>query len=184
VTGYAVERRELPAAWWGMAMFIAGETTLFAIMTGSYFYLRVKNVEWPPAGIAEPKVVVPLVLLGVILLSVAPIHLGYAAARSTRLGPARAWIVLALVLQAGYFAMQVHEYAGDLSRFTPQAHAYGSIYFTLLGADHAHVALGLLFDVWLLLRPRFNAFLVIAFYWYAVAAITAVVTLTVMSPAL
>jgi len=184
VTDYAVRRRELPAAWWGMAMFVAGEATLFAIMTGSYFYLRVKNVQWPPPGIPEPKVVVPLVLLGVIVVSVSPMYLGYAAARSTRFGAARAWILLALVLQAGYFAMQVHEYAGDLSRFTPQEHAYGSIYFTLLGADHAHVALGLLFNLWLLVRPRRNAFLVIAFYWYAVAAITAVVTLTVISPAL
>ena len=28
----------------------------------------------------------------------------------------------------------------DLADFTPQRHAYGSLYFTLLGADHAHVA--------------------------------------------
>jgi cytochrome c oxidase subunit III len=191
VTEYAMRRREVPAAWWGMAMFVASEATLFAIMTASYFYLRFKNLHWPPPGTPEPKVVVPLVLLGVILLSVAPMHLAYAAARAGRLAGARAWVVLALVLQAGYFAMAIDEYLDDLAHFTPQQHAYGSIYYTLLGADHAHVALGLLFDVWLLLklvrgltRFRLNALLAIAFYWYAVAAITTVVTLTVVSPSL
>jgi len=184
VTDYALKRREVPAAWWGMAMFVAVEATLFAVMTGAYFYLRFKNLQWPPHGSPEPRVVVPLVLLGVLLLSVVPVRLGYAAARVGRLGAARAWIVLALVVQAGYFAMAVHQYADDLRHFTPQQHAYGSIYYTLLGADHAHVALGLLFDLWLLLRPRFKAFLVISFYWYAVAVITTVVTLTVTSPSL
>ena len=86
---------------------------------------------------------------------------------------------------------QVHEYVGDLARFTPHDHAYGSIYFTLLGADHAHVALGLLFDLWLLAKLarglttyRLNALQAIALYWHAVNVITIVVTLTVLSPAL
>jgi heme/copper-type cytochrome/quinol oxidase subunit 3 len=178
-------------ARWGMAMFIASEATLFAMMIGSYFYIRFKNVEWPPRGIPEPAVVVPLVLLGVLLVSVVPVGLAASAARAGRLATARRLIVLALVVQAGYFAMSVHDYFDDLSEFTPQQHAYGSIYYTLLGADHAHVALGLLFDVWLLaklvrgLTPyRLNALAAIALYWYAVAAITVAVTLTILSPAL
>jgi heme/copper-type cytochrome/quinol oxidase subunit 3 len=85
----------------------------------------------------------------------------------------------------------VHLYRDDLAAFTPQQHAYGSLYFTLLGASHAHVAVGLLLDLWLLgklvrgLTPyRVNAAQAIALYWYAVSAITVVVTLTVLSPAL
>ena len=190
-SGYALERPGPSKAWWGMAMFVASEAALFSMMIGSYFLLRFKNVHWPPHGIPEPKLVVPLVLLGVILTTSAPMQLAVVAGQSGRLGRTRILLVLALVVQAGYFAMQVHEYAGDLSRFQPSQHAYASIYYTLLGADHAHVALGLLFDLWLLAKLargftgyRLRALGAIVFYWHAVNVITLAVTLTILSPAL
>jgi heme/copper-type cytochrome/quinol oxidase subunit 3 len=191
VTEFAVTRREPSLAWWGMALFVAAETTLFGVLVATYFYLRFKNVEWPPHGIPEPRLVVPLALLGVLVLTSVPMQLALRAVHARRLGAARLLLVLALAVQAGYFAMQVHEYAGDLGRFAPSDHAYGSIYYTLLGADHAHVALGLLLDLWLLgklarglTRYRLNAFSAITLYWHAVNVITIAVTLTTLSPAL
>jgi heme/copper-type cytochrome/quinol oxidase subunit 3 len=184
------EKRGTTVAFWGMLMFIAAETALFAMMIGSYFYIRFKNLHWPPHGIPEPKVVVPLVLLGVLLMTLVPMQLAVFAGLAGRVTAARRLVFLALVVQSGYFAMEVHDYFDDLSRFTPQQHAYGSIYYTLLGADHAHVALGLLLDVWLLGKLarglttyRLNGLKAIAFYWYAVGAITIAVTLTILSPA-
>ncbi len=191
MTDFAVTRREPSLAWWGMAMFIAAEATLFGVMVATYFYLRFKNLQWPPHGIPDPKLAVPLVLLGVLLATSVPMQLALRAAHARRLGAVRLFLLVALIVQAGYFAMQVHEYAGDLERFTPAEHAYGSIYYTLLGADHAHVALGLLLNLWLLgklarglTRYRLNALSAITFYWHAVIAITIVVTLTTLSPAL
>jgi heme/copper-type cytochrome/quinol oxidase subunit 3 len=71
----------------------------------------------------------------------------------------------------------------------PQASAYASVYFTLLGADHLHVLVGLLLNAWLLTRfatglsrYRLVALQSIAFYWYAVNTITAVVLLVQLSP--
>lgn len=191
VAAVARARRGRATAFWGMALFVASEATLFAIMIGTYFYLRFKNLDWPPHGIPEPKLVVPLVLLGVLVAASAPMQLAARAGRAGRLAAARMFLVVALVVQSGYFAMEVHEYAGDLSRFGPAAHAYGSIYFLLLGADHAHVALGLLLDLWLLGKLvrgfttyRLNALNAIAFYWHAVNLITIAVTLTTLSAAL
>jgi heme/copper-type cytochrome/quinol oxidase subunit 3 len=191
VTDFAVTRREPSLAWWGMAMFIAAEATLFGVLVATYFYLRFKNLQWPPHGIPEPKVAVPLVLLGVLLVTSVPMQLALVAARARRLVAVRLFLLVALIIQAGYFAMQVHEDAGDLHHFTPAEHAYGSIYYTLLGAGHAHVALGLLLNLWLLgklarglTRYRLNALSAITFYWHAVNVITIVVTLTTLSPAL
>jgi heme/copper-type cytochrome/quinol oxidase subunit 3 len=184
-------RRGLPAAWWGMAMLVAAEATLLAMMVGTYFFLRFKNVAWPPHGVPEPKVMLPLVLLAVLLSTSAPMQFAYVAARRGRVSRARALVLLALLVQCGYFAVAVRSYAHDLHRFMPQDHAYGSIYYTLLGADHAHVFVGLLLSAWLLAklvrgltRYRLNALLAIAFYWHAVNLLTLVVTLTVLSPSL
>jgi cytochrome c oxidase subunit 3 len=184
-------RRGPSTAWWGMAMFVATEATLFAIMTASYFYLRFKNLQWPPQGIPEPKVALPLAMLGLLLATSVPVHLAARAGRAGRLVAVRAFLLLAFLGQAAYLAVSIHEYAADLKRFTPQTHAYGSIYFTLLGADDAHVGIGLLFSLWLLAKLargmtvyRLNALQAIAFYWYAVNVLTVVVTLTILSPAL
>jgi heme/copper-type cytochrome/quinol oxidase subunit 3 len=185
------QRRDPRVSWWGMAMFAAAEATLFGLMIASYFYLRFKNIHWPPNGIPEPKVALPFVLLGVLLATSAPMQLAVSAAHAGRVGRARLLLVAALVVQAAYLGVSLHQYAADLDRFTPQQHAYGSLYFTLLGADHAHVAVGLLLNGWLiaklvrgLTRYRVNALTAIALYWHAVNAITIAVTLTILSPAL
>ena len=184
---YAVEsraRERFPLGWWGVAMLIATETALFGMMVGSYIYLRLKAPVWPPRGIPEPKLVVPLILLGVLLSTSVPMQI---ASRSLR---PRKWVLLALVVQAGYLAIEIHDYADDLKEFTPQDHAYGSLYYTLLGASHAHVAVGILLDVWILwkllggmTRYRRNGLRAIALYWHAVNLLTLIVTLTVLSPA-
>lgn len=163
-------KERLPLGWWGMAMLVATEAALFAMMIGSYFLLRFKNLDWPPRGIPEPKLLVPLILLGVLLLSLVPLTKG--------------WVLAALVMQAGYLAMELQLYSDDLRTFTPQQHAYGSLYFTLLGADHAHVAFGLVLTAWLLWKREERVRKPVLLYWYAVAVLTVAVTLTVLSPAI
>jgi heme/copper-type cytochrome/quinol oxidase subunit 3 len=184
-------RRGPSTAWLGMAMFVAAEATLLAIMTGTYFYLRFKNLQWPPAGIPEPKLLLPLILLAVLVATSVPVQLAARAGRAGRLGAVRGFLLLAFSVQTAYLAVAVHSYAADVRHFGPDDHAYGSIYSTLLGADHVHVGIGLLLSAWLLLKLvrgftsyRLNALEAIAFYWHAVNMLTVVVTLTVLSPSL
>ncbi|HEY8028345.1 MAG TPA: hypothetical protein VIE38_02425 [Gaiellaceae bacterium] len=161
-----------PIAWWGMMMLVASEATLFGTLIGTYFYLRFTTAHWPPDGIAQPGLVLPIVLVLVLAASVLPLRL------RNRWG-----VALALLMQAGYFAYAVHDFADRLRSFTPQTDAYGSIYFVLLGADHAHVFIGLLFDLFLLARLRTVALRVVTVYWLAVAVLTLVVTGTILSAA-
>jgi cytochrome c oxidase subunit 3 len=189
VTAYAIQRRpSRPAALWGMLILIASESMLFACFIASYFYLRFHNAQWPPRGIPEPKLVVPLVMLAVLVSTSVPMQLASRAARAGRAAAARLFLLSALVVQAGYFAYELHDYRDQLHRFDATSGAYGSIYFTLLGADHAHVLLGILFDLWLgwklahgLTTYRANATQAIAWYWHAVNAITIAVAGTLLS---
>ena len=177
--------------WWGMVAFVATEATLFGVLLGTYFYLRVHSVRWPPPGTPEPKVLLPLVLAGILAATTIPVFLGSRAAAAGLARRAQAFFLVALAFQTAYFGVSVHDVVSDLDRFTPQQSAYGSIYYTLLGAEHTHVAVGILMSAWLVLRLvtgltryRLTAARAIAFYWYAVAVIGVVVALCLTAAAL
>jgi heme/copper-type cytochrome/quinol oxidase subunit 3 len=171
-----------PNGWWGMAVFVATEATLFGTIIGTYFFLRFRAVHWPPAGIAPPAVAVPLILACVLVATSIPVQLSYSFARRERVRAAWWLLLLAAVVQAGYLAMQIQLFVDDLHKFGPDQTAYGSIYFTMLGAHHVHVFVGILLEVFLLarlLRGLTNYRLVglqsTAFYWHFVNVLALVV---------
>jgi cytochrome c oxidase subunit 3 len=210
--GVARRRRSPPNGIWGMALFLCSEVTLFGTILATYFYLDFNNGRWPPAGIKAPSVTLPLVATAVLVLTAVPMWMASRAAagrlprRPFKRGgmpsgrqagggariPVLGLIALAMVVQLCYLAGQILLFRHDLNHFRPQDTAYGSVYFTMLAADHAHVLLGILFDAVVLLfvglRGLTNYWLVAvratAIYWYVVVAITVLVTLTQLSPSL
>lgn len=185
-----LQRRRPPSvALWGMAMFLASEWMLFGSLIASYYYLRFRTYgPWPPAGNPLPDVVVPLVLAGVLAATSLPIQLAAFAARARRLAATRALIVVALVVQVGYIVYELRDFQQEIHANPIQHDAYTSIYFTLLGADHAHVLIGILLDIWLLWKLmrgltmyRLNALQAVAFYWHVVNFITLVVVGVLLS---
>jgi heme/copper-type cytochrome/quinol oxidase subunit 3 len=61
VAAAAVERRRRaqPNGWWGMALFLCAEATLFGSVIATYFYLDFNSRHWPPPGIERPSVILP-----------------------------------------------------------------------------------------------------------------------------
>jgi heme/copper-type cytochrome/quinol oxidase subunit 3 len=176
------------AGWWGMVILVASEATLFGAFIGTYFYLRFRTTPWPPHGIPKPALVVPLILLGVLVATSIPMSFASRAAQAGRLGATRFFIALVLLVQAGYFAYEAHDFADQIHRTDITRDAYSSIYYTLLGADHAHVLIAVLFNLWLLAKLtrgfttyRLNAVRAITFYVYAVNVLTIVVFGTLLS---
>jgi cytochrome c oxidase subunit III len=189
----AVERnrRAQPNGIWGVILLIATEATLLLAIVGAYWYLRFQSTQWPPRGVPSPSVALPFVLLGVLLLTSVPMALAAAATKAGRVGPTRALLVLALLLQAGYLAVQIILLRKDLLDFSPAATAYGSVYFTMIVAHHAHVVIGLLLDVGILVKLtggltgyRAVGVRAIALYWHFVNLTAIVVVLTQVAPSL
>ena len=192
-TAAAVDRsrRAMPSGWWGVLLFICTEATLFGLMIGSYFYLRFYSEHWPPVGVDKPKLALPLALTAVLVTTTVPLFL---AVRSARRGRARAawlFVLIAVVVQAAYLGIQIHEFTSDLDKMSPKDSSYASIYFTLLGAHHFHVAAGILLELWLVARLlggmtnyRLIALRCIALYWYFVAALAVPVVFTQIYPSL
>jgi heme/copper-type cytochrome/quinol oxidase subunit 3 len=180
--------RARPNGWWGMLVFVAAEATLFGCLLGSWFYLRLLSVQWPQGGIEPKDPVVPLVLAAVLASTSILVQAASRAGLAGHAWGAVAPLAIALVAQAGYFAYAVYDFRADLATFAPQDNAYASIYYTLLGADHVHVALGLLLSAWMLLRLlggltpyRLTGLRATTLYWHVVNAITVVVTVTIVA---
>lgn len=190
----AVERlrRSMPSGWVAAILLIASEACLFGCMIATYFYLRFKTSTWPPDGIAKPEVLLPVVLTAILVATCAPV---YYAVRSARAGEVkRAWwlILFATAIQAAYLGLQLHLFVVDLGKFSPQIDAYASAYYALLGIHHAHVAIGLALDAWVLVKLfggritnyRLIGVRILGLYWYFVSAMAIAVVLTQISPSL
>jgi cytochrome c oxidase subunit I+III len=187
----ARRRGSLPLGLWGMVMLIFTEGALFFTLIGSYWYLRFRATAWPPAGVSDPKVALPLILTGVLLASTVPVVLAAGAARRGRAAQARALLALALLVQLGYLAVQVLLFRHDLLDFSPKGSAYGSIYFGLIGLHHLHVVVGILLSGALLAKLatgitpyRVTGLRALGLYWCFVAALAVPVVFTQISPSL
>jgi cytochrome c oxidase subunit 3 len=189
---YAARRRlAFPLGWWGVMLLVATETALFGSLIASYFYLRLKVSQWPPAGIEPPDMTAPLILTGVLVATSVPMFLAARGARAGRLRATWLFLLAAVLVQAAYLGVQIGLFGSDLDKFEPGDNAYGSIYFTLLAAHHLHVLVGILMVVWLLARLVFGltnyrvvAVTVVAVYWYFVSVAAVAVVFTQISPAL
>jgi heme/copper-type cytochrome/quinol oxidase subunit 3 len=177
-----------PNGWWGMAVFVATEATLFGTLIGTYVYLRLHSVHWPPPGVDKPRVLVPVLATALLVATSVPMALSWNAARFGL--RRRAWRLLALafVVQTAYLTWQLHDYVDEIHRNPPSHSAYSSITTAMLGADHLHVFAGLLIDAWLLVQLgrgltsyRLIGLQSTAFYWHAVNTITVFVLLTQLS---
>lgn len=149
----SLDRRDL--SWWGMALFIITEGTLFAYLIASYFYVGSSNPAWPP--------IVPEIRITAINTALLIISSGCAimADRSIKRGRTRllsAWLGVTILLGVIFLALQMHEYT--TLTFRPQTDAYGSLFYLITGLHGAHVAAGLLMLLYVLVRAlagHFNA---------------------------
>jgi heme/copper-type cytochrome/quinol oxidase subunit 3 len=189
VSAAAQRTRALPNGVWGMLLLIATEATIFGTLIASYFYLHFQTTAWPPHGIEPPSIPLPAALTAVLVATSVPVYLAARAARDGRPGLTQLWFGLAAAIQCGYLAVQIVLYLDDLSKFSPKDSAYGSIYFTLLMVHHVHVVVGILLELWFVVRLfgglttyRLNGIRATSFYWFFVNAAAVFVVLTQLSP--
>ncbi|HEV8462142.1 MAG TPA: hypothetical protein VGQ38_15690 [Gaiellaceae bacterium] len=179
----AVAAPARPNGWWGMALFVATEATLFGALIGTWVYLRLQNDHWP-----SPPALTPILLTAALVLTSPLMQLAWHNARAWQRSRAWLFIAAAFAIQGFYFAWQAHDYVLAIHAYPPDQSAFASLYVTILGLDHAHVFVGLLLQAWLLMRlatklTRYRLVGVQAttFYTHAVNVITVVVVLVTVT---
>jgi heme/copper-type cytochrome/quinol oxidase subunit 3 len=180
-----------PNGWWGMLLLLATEASLFGTLIATYFYLRFQTPDWPPDGIADPKLLRPLAFTAILVLTSVPMWVATQAATAGRRGLLRANLLAALAIGALYLWLQSDLLRTNAASFTPRTDAYGSIYYTLQVAHALHVFAGLLLNGWLLSKVwrrvtvyRLFGVQAVALYWHFVNALAVAVVLTILSPSL
>jgi heme/copper-type cytochrome/quinol oxidase subunit 3 len=137
---------------WAMVMFIITEATLFTMLFFSYYYLgHVARGPWPSD---PPKLTLALAMLAVLLASSAVLHAGERAEKAGRTGRARAAVALTVAMGMGFLVLQGLEFREHLKTLQPTTDAYGSIFYTITSLHGAHVALGLLMLLYVLVLPQ------------------------------
>jgi len=176
-----VAQPRTPPAALGMVLFLASELMFFGGMFAAYFTLRSQTSVWPPAGV---DLELPLTVAATVLLTVSSLTMSAATGRvgGDRTGGARRWIVVTFLLGAAFLVIKVYELA--TAGFGISSHAYGSLFFTMLGAHGVHLLVGLALLVVLYARlrnpeGRIGTGEAVGYYWHFVDVVWLAIFATV-----
>jgi heme/copper-type cytochrome/quinol oxidase subunit 3 len=168
----------------GVVVFLASESMLFAGLLAAWYDLRGANAVWPPAGTETD---IAGATFGTILLGLGSVTMGIAqhSARLKRRGIARAMLVATLALALSFTSIALRDW--HEANFHVDTNAYGTMFYVLTGTHLAHVLVGAVLLVALTIflgRPAFEAdqqagIEAIGYYWHFVFIIWVVVWATI-----
>ena len=145
----AVEDRRGSA---GMKLFIATEAFLFVLLFFAYFYLAEGGWRW----LAEtpPRLHLAVAMTAVLIVSSISLFWGERLIKVRAYGSARLALLITILLGVGFLVLSFFEYREHLQELTPQTNVYGSIFYTITSFHLAHLALGLLMLIYVMILPR------------------------------
>jgi heme/copper-type cytochrome/quinol oxidase subunit 3 len=159
--------------WWAMAAGIVTEAALFSYLLFSYYYTAVQpHTElWPPE---LPSLALALPNTVVLLASSVAIWFGERGAKRGNANEELVGTAAAIILGIIFVTVQFFEWHNK--PFSLNSSAYGSLYFTVTGFHMAHVVIGLLMLLGILVwcwrgyfGPHRHSYVSIAaIYWHFV----------------
>lgn len=132
--------------WWGNALLLCIETSMFAIAITSYFYFRRNFDHWPPPKIDDfPPNYHPLPMLWpwaipnliLLLASVIPMAICDWGCIKMKENVVRLTATLGFLMSGTSIYLRFKEFGSLIFRW--DANAYGSIVWTLLGLHLMHL---------------------------------------------
>jgi heme/copper-type cytochrome/quinol oxidase subunit 3 len=138
----------------GIALLIASEATLFAVLFFSYYYLESGNAIWKAQ--MPPKLHYSVPMLVVLLTSSAVLHMGEKRMKERRYGAARSALMATIGLGFIFIVLSYFEYSEHLKSLTPTTNSYGSIFYMITSLHLTHVVVGLILMLWLVSVPRWE----------------------------
>jgi heme/copper-type cytochrome/quinol oxidase subunit 3 len=135
---------------WAMVMFIVTEAMLFLMFFFTYYYLGHEATKWPTE---PPKLTKALIMLAILLSSSLVLYFGEEAGKRAEFARAKLWTGITVLMGLVFLSIQYSEYVEHLKTLRPTDNAYGSIFYTITSFHAAHLILGLLMLVYVLILP-------------------------------
>ena len=142
--------------WWGMVWFCATEAMLFASFIGAYFFLRGSVEAFGAEGGKYVPLTRPLIMTVLLLSSSVTAWWGEEGIKKGEDGRLRIGLAITFVLGVAFLLVQANEYASRDRSWTTSA--YDSLFFTITGFHGAHVAAGLLMNLYVQMRAWLGHF--------------------------
>jgi heme/copper-type cytochrome/quinol oxidase subunit 3 len=170
--------------WWGNNLLLAIETSMFAILIATYFYLRQNFDLWPPPVAQLTATLRPLPQLTygtlntiLMVLSCGPMIMTDLASRRGNRTVAQGGLFICVLCGLTALVLRSFEYSAVYFRW--DSNAYGSAVWFLLGMHMLHLLVltseSVLLTIWIFTR-EFDMkhrvdIVTVAVYWYWVVAI-------------
>ncbi|HEX6957885.1 MAG TPA: cytochrome c oxidase subunit 3 [Ferrovibrio sp.] len=149
----SVDRRA--AGWWGMLTLILTEAALFVYLLFSYYYIALQyGRSWLPNELPSFRLSVPNTAM--LLLSSVAVWWGERGIKRGRRGQLVLGLAIGILLGIAFVGVQLIEWSEKT--FTISTSSYGSLYFTVTGFHMAHVVVGLIILIALLVWAILNYF--------------------------
>jgi cytochrome c oxidase subunit III len=124
-------------SWLGNIFYMVIEGTMFVLVIASYFYLRSRAVDWPPAPQVPPALTFGIANAAILVLSLVPARwIQKRAALANRNGVRSGLFILAAMALAS-IVVRWFEFASLHCRWTDNA--YASTIWVLLGVHTGHL---------------------------------------------
>jgi cytochrome c oxidase subunit III len=157
----------------GVVVFLASESMLFAGLLAAWYDLRGQSIAWPPPG-TETDIVGATVGTALLGLGSVTMIVAQAASSKKRRKLARAMLVLTIFFALGFTYLALRDW--QIANVHVDTNAYGTIFYVMTGTHLAHVWAGaiLLTALTIFLRkPAFEAdeqagVEAITYYWHFV----------------
>jgi cytochrome c oxidase subunit III len=127
----------------GMLLFIISEVMVFGAFFTAYFFIRIvaEGHTWFPIDGKELPVAVAGVNTAILVSSSFTMHWAQVSIKNGNRFGLCAGMFTTFMLGLTFLFIQINEYIHV--GFSPQDHAYGSIFYGLTGLHGAHVTIGL-----------------------------------------
>lgn len=163
-----------------MAWFIASEAMVFVGLFFSYFYLGHLHSSWPTDS--PPHIGLASAMMGVLLISCIVLWLGGRGVESGS-PAARGALLVAALLGSLFLVLSAFDYNNHIRDLPTTTDSYSSIFYVIDGVHAAHLMLGVLMLIYVLVLPQLGAtekpphtpYRNVAMYWYFVTVVYAAV---------
>lgn len=127
-----------------MGWFILAEAMIFMSFFAAYWFMRLQEPNWPPAGTVDLPKLIPLIMTACLVSSSVTFHHAEHQLVKGNHSGFITWLLATIVLGLAFLGMSGFEWNHLIHEgFTIQINWFGTVFYSITGLHGSHVLVGL-----------------------------------------